>query len=326
MTVQEPKVQRAAEPLYDKDLPKTPCITLDNVISLIAKHGVDIPEGEAKQIEDFIEKRFGSSPTSQLQYGLPLTLVMESLYRRWFAASRLHWELMEHAERSPKWRNWGVTGQPIRLDVEDRKRAMAMLERMIAYNQDRFNDFLSGRESLTQQSVIDDSAAFDAADRKWLSCLGFETEEILGFFRADSTENEVVDQPSESHPSMTDKSIPNVEVSVSAEIVAGDVGAAEGTRKFSRLKQRRNELDDPIDKAIASTGSYNTSTVWQALRELALNEELPFTGVIDRDGALLYTKDQPSTDDKEPPRFTKNALDNRLNRRWDALKKSGRRH
>ncbi|WP_176042310.1 hypothetical protein [Burkholderia stabilis] len=70
MTVQEPKVQRAAELLYDKDLPKTPCITLDSVISLIAKHGVDIPEGEAKQIEDFIEKRFGGSPMSQLQYGL----------------------------------------------------------------------------------------------------------------------------------------------------------------------------------------------------------------------------------------------------------------
>jgi len=105
MTVQEPKVQRAAEPLYDKDLPKTPCITLDSVISLIARHGVEIPEGEAKQIEDFVARRISSLPMARFNRGLPLTPVMESLYRRWFAASRLHWELMEHAERSPKWRN-----------------------------------------------------------------------------------------------------------------------------------------------------------------------------------------------------------------------------
>lgn len=325
MTVQEPKVQRTAEPLYDKDLPTTPCITLDNVISLIARHGVEIPEGEAKQIEDFVARRISSLPMARFNRGLPLTPVMESLYRRWFAASRLHWELMEHAERSPKWRNWSVTGQPVRLDVKGRTRAMAMLERMIAYNQDRFNDFLSGRKSLTQQSVIDDSAAFDAADRKWLSCLGFETEEILGFFRAAPATNEVVDQPSESNPSMTDKSIPHVEVSVTPEMVAGDVGVAEVTRKSSRLKQRRNELDDPIDKAVASMGSYNTSTVWQALRELALNEERPFTGQTDHDGALLYSKDRYSTDKKAPARLTKDALNNRLNRRWDALKKSGSR-
>ncbi|WP_420291417.1 hypothetical protein AB9075_11755 [Burkholderia thailandensis] len=124
---------------------------------------------------------------------------------------------------------------------------------------------------------------------------------------------------------MTDKSIPHVEVSVTPEMVAGDVGVAEVTRKSSRLKQRRNELDDPIDKAVASTGSYNASTVWQALRELALNEERPFTGQTDHDGALLYSKDWYSTDKKAPARLTKDALNNRLNRRWDALKKSGPR-
>ncbi|WP_175848346.1 hypothetical protein [Burkholderia arboris] len=324
--MQEAKVQRTAEPLCDKDLPKTPYITLDNLISLIATHGVEIPEGEAKQIEDFIEKRISSSPMAQFQRGLLLTSVLESLYRRWFAASRLHWELMEHAERSPKWRNWSRTGQPVRLDAEDRKRAMTMLERMIAYNQDRFNDFLSGRELLIQQPAIADSAVFDAADRKWLSGLGFETDEILGFFRAEEAATEQAGRPLQSNRGASESPCLNIEDSVRSEMVADGVGASSVTHKPLREKQRRNELDDAIDKAIASTGSYNTSTVWQALRELALNEESPFTGVIDRDGALLYTKDRLSTGDKEPSRFTKNALDNRLNRRWDALKKSGRRH
>ncbi|KVT93181.1 hypothetical protein WK60_12045 [Burkholderia ubonensis] len=325
MAMQEPKVQRTAEPLYDEDLPKTPCITLDNVISLIARHGVEIPEREAKQIEDFIEKRISSAPMAQFQRGLPLTPVMEFLYRRWFAASRLHWELMEHAERSPKWRNWSVTGQPVRLDAEDRKRAMTMLERMIAYNQDRFNDFLSGRESLTQRSTIGESAVFDEADRMWLSCLGFETDEILGFLRADPDVNDVVGQLSEANPSATDKSVPNIEVSVSPEMITANVEATSVIRKPLRSKQRRNELDDAIDKAIASTDSYVTATVWLALKELALNGELPFTGQTDHDGALLYTKDRYSTDKKDPARLTKDALDNRLNRRWIGLERSGPR-
>ncbi|MBK3338671.1 hypothetical protein GA845_28020 [Burkholderia pseudomallei] len=243
MTVQEPKVQRAAEPLYDKDLPKTPCITLESVISLIAKHGVDIPEGEAKQIEDFIEKRLGGSPMSQLQYGLPLTPVMESLYRRWFAASRLHWELMEHAERSPKWRNWGVTGQPIRLDAEDRKRAIAMLERMIAYNQGRFNDFLSGRVSLSPWASIDDSSVFDEVDRKWLSCLGFETEEILGFFRADQPSTDPVEALSEPGPMSVAQPISDNEASIrpdsaaDAETPIGEVCPSPETSQAHRLSQ-----------------------------------------------------------------------------------------
>lgn len=303
MTMQEPKVQRTAEPLYDEELPKTSCITLDNVISLIAKHGVEIPESEAKQIEDFIEKRFASSPTSHLQYEPPLTPVMESLYRRWFAASRLHWELMEHAERSPKWRNWGVTGQPFRLDVEGRKRAMAMLERMIAYNQDRFNNFLSGRDQLTHRSAIVESAVFDAAERKWLSCLGFETDEILGFLRADPEANEMVDQPSESNPGMSDKSVPNIEVRVGPEMVADNMEAisaedglvpqTEVASAMDGMTSRTNKstfhpLAKLIARAIMETGGDRSdlNAIWSRLVEMASSETPPppIRQFIERDG------------------------------------------
>lgn len=306
MTVQALKVRRIAEPLYEDNLPDKLCITLDEVIGLIARHCVEIPEDEAKQIEEFIEKLLNHSAMSQFQRGLPPAAVMESLYRRWFAASHLHWELMEHANRSPVWRNWSGTGQPNRLDAEGRDRAMGMLARVISCNQDRFNDFLSGREQLTHWSTTADSAAFNAEERKWLNGLGFETKEVLDFLRA----KEPLREGREGGLGLTSQisvaSIPSGEIVVNVDAVVPNP---------VRQKQRRNELDDAIDKAIASVDSYRTPTVWQALRELALAGELPFTGGLDENGSLMYTKDQYSRDEKEPAVLTKKALGLRLIRR-----------
>ncbi|RDU94954.1 hypothetical protein [Trinickia dinghuensis] len=184
MTVQAQKVRRLAEPLYEDNLPDKPCITLDEVIALIAEHGVEIPEEEALQIEHFVEKLPGNAVEPVAQGPFQPAMVMARIYRRWLAASRLHWELTEHAEHSPAWRNWSVTGQPVRLDAEGRKRAMAMLERMTSRNRDQFNDFLSGREQLTPLSLAADSVLFGVDDRVWLSGLGFETEAVLEFLRA----------------------------------------------------------------------------------------------------------------------------------------------
>jgi hypothetical protein len=316
MTVQAPKVQRTAEPLYEENLPDKPCIALDEVISLLGRHGVDIPEEEAKQIEDFIEKQLNNSPMSRFQRGLPPTATMEHLYRSWFAGSWLHWELMEHPDRSPVWRNWSVTGQPVRLDAEGRKRAMTMLERMISYNQDRFNDFLSGREQLTQRSTTADSSVFNADDRKWLNCLGFETKEVLGFLRANQSTNELGAESLGAYPKAPEH----------PASIEDTVNASAAVPRPPRAKQRRNELDDVIDKAIAiAAGSHRTSTVWQALRELALVSEPPLTGAKGDDGSLVYAKDQYSNGKKKTGNFTRNALDTRLNRRWDALGRIGPR-
>lgn len=80
-------------------------------------------------------------------------------------------------------------------------------------------------------------------------------------------------------------------------------------------KQRRDALDDAIDKAIITVdGSHRTSTVWQALRELALNEERPFTGALGEDGSLVYAKDQYADGKEKAGKFSRNALYLRL--RW----------
>jgi hypothetical protein len=183
---------------------------------------------------------------------------------------------------------------------------MAILARVISYNQDRFNDFLSGREQLTQWSTTADSAAFNAEDRKWLNALGFETKEVLEFFRAKEPLREGHEGEPESTSQISVASIPSGEIAVNVDAVVPNP---------VRQKQRRNELDDVIDKAIASVDSYRTPTVWQALRELALAGELPFTGGLDENGSLMYTKDQYSRDEKELAVLTKKSLGLRLIRR-----------
>lgn len=53
-------------------------------------------------------------------------------------------------------------------------------------------------------------------------------------------------------------------------------------------KQRRNELDSVIDEALQITGNDNPTEVFMALKEMALQSTLPFTGIIKGD-KLLYT-------------------------------------
>jgi hypothetical protein len=73
-----------------------------------------------------------------------------------------------------------------------------------------------------------------------------------------------------------------------------------------RNKLRTNSLDAPIKKAIALAGSIETGAVWIALRALAIEEERPFTGVVES-SALCYTND-----DNNPAKLTKDALRKRL--------------
>lgn len=78
------------------------------------------------------------------------------------------------------------------------------------------------------------------------------------------------------------------------------------TNGVMKHKQRINNLDAPIMKAIAKAGTLATATVFVQLKELALNEEKPFTGVIDG-GALCYTND-----DDKPAKLNKDGLRDRL--------------
>jgi hypothetical protein len=73
-----------------------------------------------------------------------------------------------------------------------------------------------------------------------------------------------------------------------------------------RHKLRINSLDAPIKKAIENAGCLSTGAVYVELRQLALAENLPFTGEVEGD-SLCYTKD-----DNKPAKLTKNALGKRL--------------
>lgn len=74
-------------------------------------------------------------------------------------------------------------------------------------------------------------------------------------------------------------------------------------------KLRRDILDPAIDKAIKNAGNMEPADVYLKLKELAKDEEPPFTGLFEGD-ALCYT----DTNDK-PARLTKEALGKRLERR-----------
>ncbi len=74
----------------------------------------------------------------------------------------------------------------------------------------------------------------------------------------------------------------------------------------TRNKLRTNSLDVPIKKAMQQADSRNTGAVYLKLKEMALNEEPPFTGQLS--GAdLCYTKDS-----NEAATLTKDALAKRI--------------
>lgn len=186
VTQHTPKVQRGAEPLYPENLPKDSYITLDDVINLIARHSVEIPEEDAKEIEEFVVALLKDERTVRIMHLLPPTGMLERIYRRWAAANQLHWELMEYGDRSPAWRNWMVTGQPARLDVGGRQRAVSMLEQIVSYNRQQLDEILSGRDDLTLGYSRPYSPIFCAEDREWWDCLGFDTKEMIEFLGTDA--------------------------------------------------------------------------------------------------------------------------------------------
>ncbi len=74
-------------------------------------------------------------------------------------------------------------------------------------------------------------------------------------------------------------------------------------------KMRRTSLDAPIDKAIKLAGSLDPGAVYLQLKNLAINEELPFTGSV-HGSNLQYTNDK-----NEVVMLTKDSLGKRLKKR-----------
>lgn len=80
-------------------------------------------------------------------------------------------------------------------------------------------------------------------------------------------------------------------------------------------KGRWDALDDVVEVAIKKVESERPATVWQELKELALNSQRPFTGFIDPKGGLQYNKDSYEDGASPTDTFTKDALEARLRRR-----------
>lgn len=93
--------------------------------------------------------------------------------------------------------------------------------------------------------------------------------------------------------------------------------------------KRVNNLDSPIDDAIQAAGTDALNPVWQTLKEMALNEKSPFTGVIKRITlkkgtveALVYTTDVSRKEDCMQDYLTKDGLRSRLKRRGSTTQRS----
>lgn len=87
------------------------------------------------------------------------------------------------------------------------------------------------------------------------------------------------------------------------------VNAPNATRTVHSTKLRRNDLDTAIDKAIGKAGNDSSADIFPLLREMALVEDLPFTGQVD--GGKLFYRNA----DGEKAFLTKSKLDSRLSRR-----------
>ncbi len=101
------------------------------------------------------------------------------------------------------------------------------------------------------------------------------------------------------------------------EVEAVTVEQSEPVPRTNKL--RRNNLDPAIDKAIKQAGNMKLADVYLKLKALAMDEEQPFTGALEKD-ALCYTDDN-----NQPAKLTKGALGQRLKRRLPPLADGSRR-
>lgn len=84
------------------------------------------------------------------------------------------------------------------------------------------------------------------------------------------------------------------------------------TPQAPKGKERKNDLDTPIENAISETNSEDIADIYRKLSEYAKNSMPPFTGHIDNEG-IYYT----SGDGLKEKSITKKALASRLKRRKD---------
>lgn len=258
-----------------------------------------------------------------------LSCLLKVWYREGQAAAMLHFCLIEAEEAAPRWRNWLQTGRPVKLDMDGQRRAMALLAQMAEVARDELDDYLDGCRDLGLTLKFDPSMMFNETNTGWITGLCFERTQIIALLDYAGIRHDLV-EPSQM-TNIDDEPVgfakgsrasqDNIHGSVALAAVASALSTrdardsptghapAEERPVAKGGKKRRNSLDAAIDKAIElAQGSLSTADVWLHMRELALNEELPFSGHLDERG-LAYRKD-------DVLRFlTRDALDSRLRRK-----------
>ncbi|WP_144162303.1 hypothetical protein [Paraburkholderia sp. BCC1885] len=176
MTTDTTSTQRSPKPL-------SPPITLHEAIDSIAEH-IEVPPDWKQRIERCAFAYLpecGFDPENNRLHHVQASLLAGSLnssWRCWQAAARLHYQLIEAAEQGPKWRNWLGTGFPVLLDPEGRKNALHCLECLSQDSEGRVLAYLDGRFNAGSRKPRSLPPLFSPENQEWLNCLGFECVEL----------------------------------------------------------------------------------------------------------------------------------------------------
>jgi hypothetical protein len=240
-----------------------------------------------------------------------LATSLASSYQRWNAAADLHFCLSEAGDERPVWRNWMSTGRPVRLDPEESKRAMFLLELTSRDSEGRLMAYLNGKFDAGLKHPRGLPPLFDGVDRHWLECLGFERGALIDFLDYQNVPHELVrystrrgaaaesvaiesgaaksiDQ-SASSPGFISPEHCNHERSLAAP------NSETGAKR--KLPVLRGEMADIIMQAWERSGrSDNAQTIFRQILSIARKNPHPHPIVkVSEDGHVLTYNDRAST-------------------------------
>jgi hypothetical protein len=224
-------------------------------------------------------------------------------------------------DESLRWLDSGPTGWP-KASASARTEGLSILAFMSRY--------IDRCEQAYQAGHFDDwprSASTEAwtgkysnlANAQRLREIVFDRNELMQFLHKHHIPTSLLFQPDELlsyEAGMGDQSVASPHSSLASgtssrsRLLAQDRTPAFAERNSTRSKTRRNELDPAIDKAIELAGSDSTVDVLLKLKELAIEGEPPFSGIVSDEG-LEYTEVKTN----KKVFLNRNQLDSRLRRR-----------
>lgn len=169
--------------------PSESLVPLRILVDWLGVHFVDIPEGEAKDIEAYGQRwKEEKLPPSLKAMDVPIDLpesVLGQLYRRHQAAAFLYTKLAVIKDDQSLWRSWSVANEPLKLRAKDHDRALAILVKIVEQSESYYTAILDGKQEANVNICIDWPTNLEPVDKQWLASLGFKTDEILDLLADD---------------------------------------------------------------------------------------------------------------------------------------------